>query len=136
MLCVTRMNSIVEGPDHNAISGPHGLEPGAFDAVLDQFGLDERQCQRRAVNRSVDERHDMWDPADVIFVPVREHERGDAPLLLKVREVGNDPIHAEQIGIREHDPGVDHNRGLAPTEGQHVHAELAESAKGHDFEHR
>jgi len=33
--------------------------------------------------------------ANVILVAVRQHERGGAPFLLQVREIGNDPIHAE-----------------------------------------
>ena len=77
----------------------------------------------------------MRHGADVILVAVRQHERGGAPFLLQVRQIRNDPIHAEQLGIGEHDAGVDDNRRLAPGERQHVHAELAESAKRNDFEH-
>ncbi len=72
----------------------------------------------------------------MVLVAVRQHQRRDAPFLLQVREVRNDPVDAEQIGIREHDAGIDHDRGLAPRERQHVHAELTESAEGNDFEHR
>ena len=60
---------------------------------------------------------------------MRQHERGDAALLLQVRQIRNDPIDAEQLGIREHDAGVDDDRRLAPGERQHVHAELAEPAE-------
>ena len=51
----------------------------------------------------------MGDTADVIFVSVRQHERGDARLLLQVREVRNDAIHAEQFGIGKHHARVDDN---------------------------
>ena len=77
----------------------------------------------------------MRHAADVILVAVRQHERGDAPFLLQVREIRNDPIDAEQLGIRKHDAGVDDDGRLAPGEREHVHAELTESAERHDFEH-
>ena len=106
------------------------------DAVLLELRLDERQRQRRAVDRSVDERQHVRHAADVILVAVRQHERGGAPFLLQVGQVRNDPIHAEQLGVREHHAGVDDDRRLAPGEREHVHAELAESAERNDFEHR
>ena len=78
MLCVTRMNSIVERPDRDAIARPHGVEPiASVDAVLLELRLDERQRQRRAVDRAVDERQHVRHGADVILVAVRQHERGD-----------------------------------------------------------
>src|SRR6266446_6126078 len=64
-----------------------------------------------------------------------QSSRGGAAFLLQVREIGNDPIHPEQLGIREHDAGVDDHRGFTPGERHHVHPELAESAKRNDFEH-
>ena len=103
--------------------------------MLGELRLDERERQRRAVNRSIEVREDVWNAADVIFVPVRQHQRGGASLLLKVGEVRNDQIHAQQLGIREHDTRVDDNRRLAPAERQHVHPELAETTERNDFEH-
>ena len=41
----------------------------------------------------------------------------------------------EQLGIREHDAGVDDDRRVAPGEGEHVHAELAQAAERNHFEH-
>jgi hypothetical protein len=64
----------------------------------------------------------------VVLVPVRQHERRGATLLLQVGEIRNDPVHPEQVRVGEHHPGVDDDRRVAPGEGQHVHAELAESA--------
>ena len=124
-----------ERTDRHAVARPDGDERAPFDAVLGQLRLDERERQRRAVDRAVDVGQDVRNGADVILVPVRQHERGGAPFLLQVREIGNDPIHAEQFGIGEHDAGVDDDRRLAPGERQHVHAELAESAERNDFEH-
>ena len=125
----------LERSDRDAVARPHGDERPPGDAVLLQLGLDERERQRRRVDRSVHERHDVRHRADVVLVPVRQHERGDAPVLLQVRHVRDDAIHAEQLGIGEHDAGVDDNRRLVPREREHVHAELAESAERNDFEH-
>ena len=78
----------------------------------------------------------MRHAADVILVAVRQHERRHAPFLLQVREIRNDAIDAQQFRIRKHHAGIDDDRRLTIGERQHVHAELAESAKRHDFEHR
>ena len=71
----------------------------------------------------------------MILVAVRQHERGRAALLLQIGQVRDDAVHAEQVGIREHDAGVDDDGRVTPGERQHVHAELAEAAERHDFEH-
>ena len=126
----------MNGPTVDAIARPHRHEPRrVLEAVLAQLRLDQRQRQRRAVDRAVDERHHVRHAADVILVAVRQHERGDAPLLLQVGQVRNDPIDAQQFGIGEHDARVDDDGRLAPGERQHVHAELAETAERDDFEH-
>ena len=72
----------------------------------------------------------------MVFVAVRQHERGGAPFLLQVRQIRNDQIDAQQFRIREHDAGVDDDRRVAPGERQHVHAELAESAERDNVEHQ
>jgi len=110
-------------------------EFGHVDAVFDELGLDQRKRQRRAVDRTVDERHHVRHAADVILVAVRQHEGGDAPFLLQVGEVRDDPVHAEQLGVRKHHPRIHHHRRLAPGEREHVHPELAESAERYDIEH-
>ncbi len=136
MLCVTRMNSISNGPTVHAVARPHRHQPALLvEPVLAQLRLDERERQRRAVDRPGDPRQDVRHAADVVLVAVRQHERGGGAFLLQVGEVRNDPVHAEQIGIGEHHARVDDDRRLAPGEREHVHAELAESAERNDFEH-
>jgi len=97
--------------------------------------IDHRQRQRRAVNRSFEQANQMRHTADVVLVSVRQDERRHVPPLLEVRQIGNDPIHAEQFRIREHHAGVDDNRRLVPAEREHVHTEFAKAAKGYSFEH-
>ena len=79
MLCVTRMNSIVNGPDRaRGRAGATASRPCAgVEAVLLELRLDERERQRRAVDRAVDVRQHVRHRADVILVAVRQHERGD-----------------------------------------------------------
>src|SRR5919198_1478560 len=50
----------------------------------------------------------MRHPADVILVPMSQHEGRDAPFLLQVREIRNDQIDAEQVGVGKHHACVDH----------------------------
>ena len=124
-----------EGTDRHAVARPDRDERSPLDPMLGELRFDQRERQRRAVHGPVDVREDVRHRANVILVAVRQHERGGAPFLLQVREIGNDPIHAEQLGIGKHDAGVDNDRCLAPGERQHVHPEFAESAEWNDFEH-
>ena len=125
-----------ERADGDPIARPHRRRAAAsLEAVLPQLRLDQRQRQRRAVDRAVDERHHVRHAADVILVAVRQHQRGARALLLQVGEVRDDAVDAEQLGVREHHAGIDDDGRLAPGERQHVHAELAEAAERHDFEH-
>ena len=78
MLCVTRMNSSVNGPTVTVSRGLTRLQAVAgVDAVLVELGLDERQRHRRAVDRAVEERHHVRHGADVVLVPVRQDQRLD-----------------------------------------------------------
>ena len=138
MLCVTRMNSIVNGPIVTTSRGLTVLSRSLrVDLVLVELRLDERERHRGAVDRAVEERQHVRHRADVILVAVRQHERLDlvAPRL-DVGHVGNDQIDAELIGIREHDAGVDEDRGVLPRHRHHVHAELADAAQWDDLERR
>ena len=136
MLCVTRMNSIVKGPIVIRSRGRTGTSSmGVAKSVLAQLGLDQREGERRAVDRAMDERRHVRHAADVILVPVGQHQRARAAFFLEIREVRDDAVHAEQLGVREHHPGIHDDGRLAPIERQHVHSELAEAAERHDFEH-
>ena len=125
-----------ERSDGDALPWPYGDQLVAVQAVLFELRLDERERQRRAVDRSVDHRHHVRYGADMIFVTVRQHERGGAPFLLQVGQIRDDAIDAQQLGVRKHHAGIDDNRRLTPREREHVHPELAKSAERHDFEHQ
>ncbi len=107
----------------------------ANQIVFLQLRLDQCQRQRRRIDRPGDERCHVRHATDVIFVTVREDERGRAALLLQIGEVWNNAIDPEELGVGEHHTGIDDDRRLAPGEGEHVHAELTEPAERNHFEH-
>ena len=121
----------VEGADRHPLRRSQRGQPGAghVNPVFDQLGLDQRERQRRAVDGAVDVGQQVRNRADVILVAVRQHERRGPCLLLQIRQIRNDQIHAEQFGIREHDASVHDDGRVAPGEREHVHAELAEAAE-------
>jgi hypothetical protein len=71
----------------------------------------------------------------MVLVAVREHERAD-PVLLQLPQVGDDEVHPQQLGLREHDAGIDEDGGVAAGDHHHVHAELAEATQRDDLERR
>ena len=138
MLCVTRMNSIVNGPTVTVCRGVTGFSrsPGSMPCSS-SLGSTSASVNARAVDRAVEERHHVRHGADVILVAVREDERLDlvAPRL-DVGEVRDDQVDAQLVGVREHDAGVDEDGRVLPRHGHHVHAELAEAAERDDLERR
>ena len=71
--------------------------------------------------------------ADVVLVPVREHDRADG-LVEEVREVGQDEVDPEVLVAGEGEPGVDDDAVVAVLEHGHVLADLAEPAERDDPE--
>ena len=126
----------LERSNRDPIARPDGDEAIAFvDSVLLQLRLDQRQRQRRRVNRTGDVRQHVWYAADVILVTVREDQRGDMPPLLQIRQVRDDQIDAQELRVGEHDARVHDDGRVTPGECEHVHAELAEPAERYNFEH-
>ena len=103
--------------------------------VLVELGLDERQRQRRAVERAVDEGQHVGDRADVVFVAMRQYESLDlAASRRQIGEVRDDQVDAGQFGVGEHRTGVDDDGGVSTRDRHHVEAELAEAAKRHHID--
>ena len=77
MLCVTRRNSIVNGPTVTRSRGrTTRSRRAAAVPCSSSFVSTQRQRQRRAVDRAVEVRHDVRHGADVVLVAVRQHQRG------------------------------------------------------------
>ena len=90
--------------DANALARLHRHETIArIDAVLLELRPQKRQRQRAAVDRSVDQRPDVRNAADVIFVAVGQQQRGRSRLaLLQIRQVGNQQIDARELRSGKH----------------------------------
>ncbi len=125
----------LERPNREHVARRHrDLAVRRVDAVLLELGLDQRERQRRAVERTVDERQDVGDRADVILVAVGQDQRLDLPApRLEVRQVRHDEVDPEQVGLREHRAGVDDDGRVPTRDGHRVEAELAEAAERHDI---
>src|SRR2546430_169990 len=85
-----------------------------FDAeqVLVELRPHHPDRQRPAVDgrhaRRADLARDERQRADVVFVPVRQHDRLDVVrALAQVGEVGQNEVDAELLGCREREAGVD-----------------------------
>ena len=53
---------------------------------------------------------------------------------MQVGDVGDNDVHAQQLGFGEHESGVDDDNVVAPANGHAIHAEFAESAEGYNLE--
>ena len=131
MLCVTRRNSTSQSPTAHALARLDRHEAIAgIDAVLLELWPQQRERQRSAVDRSVDQRPDVRHAADVIFMAVRQQQRGRTRLaLFEIRQIGDQQIDARQFGSREHHARIDDERRLVGRHGHRVHAEFAEPAE-------
>ncbi len=66
----------------------------------------------------------------MVFMPVGEDNSSNlVPVLQQVRDVRNHNIHAQQLGLRKHQAGIDHDHVIAPADGHAVHSELAQPAQ-------
>ena len=123
-----------ERADRDSVARPDRFQPSSSLVIaFIELGLDERERQRCAVDRALDGFQHVRHGADVILVPVREHDRRDL-VLLKLAEVGDDEVHPEQLRFRKHHARIDEDGRVAARDDHHVHAELAEAAKRHELE--
>ena len=102
--------------------------------MLVELRLDEREREpRRDHERDAHLAHEVRQRADVILVPVREHDRAHHLLpLAEVREVRQDEVDAEMLVAREREPGVDDDDRAVRLVDGHVLADLAEAAERDD----
>ena len=109
----------------------------AVEAVLAQLRLDQRQRQRRAVDRAVDERQRRaarrrCDPRARASARARRR----APFCCRYVRSGMIRSTPSSSGSGNMTPASTTIVVSPQRERQHVHAELAESAERNDFEHR
>src|SRR5215468_7109607 len=103
--------------------------------MLIEFAFCQTEREVRGVNRNVDLLQHIWQRAEVIFVTVREDDRGDVLLvLLKNLEIGDTNVDAVHAFFRKAHTGIEHKHLVAVTQQCAVHSKLADTAEGNDFE--
>ena len=131
-LCATRMGCT---PEHARLDGLAGREQPQvrFDAALAQPAAHEAEGEPAAVDRRVRRRlHREGQGADVVLVPVREHDRAhQAAPLREVLEIGHHGVDAWHLRGGEAHARVHEEALRLPFENERVEAELAEPAQGH-----
>src|SRR5271157_332153 len=98
--------------------------------VLLQLAANERQRERRTVNRSVDLVQHVGQGADVVLVGVRQDDGADPlAVLAQISDVRNHHVHAQQFGVGKHETAVDDDDVAAILDRHHVHAELTQASQ-------
>src|SRR5665647_1742200 len=126
----------VERPQAQLRALAHLIEIDHLEqAVLVEFGLDERQREAAAVHRLVELlQHEGQRPL-VILVTVRDDERQDVVAAPEQpSDIGDHEVDAEHLVARELDAAVEHDDLAAVLDGGHVLADLAEAAERDDPE--
>src|SRR5664280_1167009 len=125
-----------ERADLKALASSDLVEHGIVQlTMLFQLAFHIGQSEFGAVNRNVQFRQNPGQRADVIFVAVGENNCAYMSAILdQVGNIGDDDVHAQQLGFREHEPGVNDDDVVAPANGHAIHAEFAESAEGYNLE--
>ena len=118
-----------EGAEGELFAGDDFDELGIFESVLFELAVDVGEGELGAVDGDVELGEDPGQSADVVFVAVGEDDGADVLLVLdEVGDVGDDDVDAEELGLGEHEAGIDDDDVVFVAEGEAVHAELAESA--------
>ncbi len=120
-----------EWPNLNAIAGADLVELGVVQqAVLFQLALNVGQRELGAVNRNVQLGQYPRQSADVVFMPVRQHDGAHVlPILQQIANVGDNDVHAQQLRFGEHESGVDDDDVIAPANCHAIHAKFAETTQ-------
>ena len=102
--------------------------------MLVELRLDEAESQAgRPDLRHVHLAHEVRQGADVVLVPVREHDCPDLALTLaQVLEVGQNEVDAEVLVAREGEAGVDDDDPVVALHHRHVLPDLAQAAERND----
>jgi hypothetical protein len=109
------------------LGGEHVLDPHVAQLVLVELGAHHRGGQRAAVDGwgAVELAQHERQGADVILVPVGEHDRVDVfGALAQVGEVRQHQVDAELIRRGEHQARVDHDDAAVVLDDHHVLADL------------
>src|SRR5258708_7807353 len=103
--------------------------------MLIELVLDVSQREFGTTNRNVQLGKDPRERPDVIFMAMREYDGTySLPVLNQIRNVRDNNVHAQQLGLGKHKAGVDDDDVVTPAHGHAIHAKFAEAAKGYKVE--
>ena len=130
---LTAKNSHSNGPSRSVCPSATVSEYGSMRRSA-QLRLDQGQRELRADQRDVRlVRQQVRHRADVVLVPVGEHDRLDVVQPVQDgREVGQDQVDAGLVDVREQHSTVDDEQLAAVLEDGHVAADRAEPAERGD----
>ena len=133
--CDARMNSIAKGTDGDYVARLDAMQHHiAEDAVLIKLAFRQAQREARSVNRNIEFFQDVRQRAEMIFVPVREDDRGDLfAILFEDLEIRNADIDAIDALFGKAHAGIDDDHLVAKTQQRAIHPKLADTAEGDDF---
>ncbi len=123
----------LEGAEIDVLAWIDPVEAGPLrQSVLFQFPLQQTDGQAGAVDRRIPELlEEKGDGSDVIFVAVGQHQGADVLLpAIQRRDVGEDQIDPEHVGLRKHQSAVDQQDFSAALQGHHVEADFAQPPQG------
>ena len=124
-----RMNG--ERPNLEAFSGTNFAQVGVVEQlVFVELVFDIGQRELGAPDGNIQFAENPGQGADVVFVAVRKHDAAHMLAIFEqVRNVGDDDVDAQQLGLGEHQAGVHHDDVVAKADGHAVHTELAHPAQ-------
>ena len=94
--------------------------------VVVQFPFDQFEGERAAVDGDVQVRQYKRQCSDVIFVPVREHDRFHLFTVVQQEgDVRDDDVDTQQLLFREEQAAVHNDNRVLGAERHDVHSELA-----------
>jgi hypothetical protein len=106
----------------------------AEQVVLFQFAFGQAGSEVRTVNRNVKSLQEIRQGAEMIFVAVREHYRGDVvAILFEEFKVRNGDVNTIGRLFRKAHPGVEYQHLVAVPQSHAVHPKLADTAERDDL---
>ena len=121
----------IKAAQANGAAGLRHIETGLSEqAVLAQLALDQADRKARGIHGQVYTFKQIRQRADVVLVPVGDHDSADAiRVALHKGEVGQDEIHAEHIAVREGHAAIHDNHILAAFIQRKVLSDLIQAAQ-------
>src|SRR5215213_10579125 len=103
--------------------------------VFFQFAFSETGGEVGTVNRDVEPLQQVRQRTKMIFVPVRENDRGDVvAILVKKPEIWDRDVYAVSRFFGKAHPGVENQHLVAETHSHTIHSKLADTAEWDDIE--